>query len=110
MGGDLIDAYPTSLEEDEAILKDRAMFEMLPVNARMAARVKYGEKLILEASSSTAERMLANIKRITELEYERAKKQRQSAQTFWGRLGVVMEDPGFRPIRNIDDLMAELGM
>eukprot|EP00929_Paragymnodinium_shiwhaense_P057779 TRINITY_DN28932_c0_g1_i1.p2 TRINITY_DN28932_c0_g1~~TRINITY_DN28932_c0_g1_i1.p2 ORF type:complete len:706 (+),score=239.35 TRINITY_DN28932_c0_g1_i1:108-2225(+) len=107
---ELLDSYATTAEEDEQIIKDRAMFEMLPKNTRMATRVKYGEKLILEGTQATLERMLANIKRITEIEYETAKKKRQSAQTFWGRLGVQMEDPGFRPIRNIDDLMAEMGV
>jgi len=102
--------YPTTQEEDEAILQDRALFEMLPKNTRNAVRVRFGEKVIIEASLTVLDRMLASIQRITELQNKDLRKRSDSAKSFWGRMGVEEQDPGFKPITGIEDLMRELDM
>lgn len=60
---DVQDAYPTSIQEDEALIRDRQMFELLPRNQRNALRVRYGEKLIVRASLATIDRILNNLGR-----------------------------------------------
>jgi len=109
---DMFTSYPTTMEEDESLMKDRGMFEMLPKNARNAIRVRYGEKIILEATVVTVDRMLANVQRITDMETKRRKKKDLDSRTFWGRMGVDMNvnDKDFKPISNLDELMDFLEM
>ncbi|EME28868.1 ribulose-1,5-bisphosphate carboxylase/oxygenase small subunit N-methyltransferase I [Galdieria sulphuraria] len=47
---DQLRKYPTSLEDDEKIIRDRAMFQTLEKNQRMAIRQRLGEKRILHAT------------------------------------------------------------
>ncbi|GJQ13480.1 hypothetical protein GpartN1_g5271.t1 [Galdieria partita] len=45
-----LEKYPTPLEEDERIIRDRAMFQTLARNQRMAIRQRLSEKRILRAT------------------------------------------------------------
>jgi len=99
-------AYPHSLEEDEALISDRSMFELLPKNQRNAIRVRYTEKLILRNTVSTLNRVMNNLGKLTEIQAEKSKKKRAMQDNFWGRLGVEF-DPAIKAT-NIEELMKEL--
>ncbi|CAJ1328780.1 unnamed protein product [Effrenium voratum] len=103
---DLQDAYPTTLQEDEALIRDRQMFELLPRNQRNALRVRYGEKLIIRASLATIDRILNNLGRLKQMEVEKEKKEKEMAKSALGRLSVSFESP-FKA-RNLEELMKEL--
>ncbi|CAE6920791.1 LSMT-L [Symbiodinium natans] len=98
---ELQDAYPTTLQEDEALIRDRQMFELLPRNQRNALRVRYGEKLIYRASLATIDRTLNNLPRLGQLERERAKRYEKMQNSAFGRLSVKFESP-FKA-RNLED-------
>jgi len=53
---DQLSQYPTSLEEDESIVRDRAMFQTLSRNQRMAIRQRLGEKRILRSTLRNLQR------------------------------------------------------
>ncbi|CAE7308108.1 LSMT-L, partial [Symbiodinium pilosum] len=103
---ELQDAYPTTLQEDEALIRDRQMFELLPKNQRNALRVRYGEKLIFRASLATIDRTLNNLPRLGQLEKEKAKRYQEMENSAFGRLSVRFESP-FKA-RNLEELMKEL--
>merc|ERR1719362_36663 len=100
---DLISAYDTTLEEDERLIGDRTMFELLPKKQRMAMRVRYGEKLILQAVVTTLDRVMNNLGSINELNEKRARMQND----MWGRLGFDFDSPAIRAT-NLEELMQEL--
>jgi len=103
---ELQEAYPTTLQEDEALIRDRQMFELLPKNQRNALRVRYGEKLIYRASLATIDRTLNNLQRLGQLEKEKAKRYSEMDYSAFGRLSVKFESP-FKA-RNLEELMKEL--
>ncbi|CAE7455643.1 LSMT-L [Symbiodinium necroappetens] len=103
---ELQDAYPTTLQEDEALIRDRQMFELLPRNQRNALRVRYGEKLIYRASLATIDRTLNNLPRLGQMEKERARRYQEMENSAFGRLSVKFESP-FKA-RNLEELMKEL--
>lgn len=98
--------YPNTLEEDEALISDRGMFELLPRNQRNAIRVRYAEKLILRNTVATLNRVMNNLGRLTEIQEQESRKKRDMQGTFWGRLGVEFE-PAIKAT-NIEELMKEL--
>lgn len=103
---DLQDAYPTTLQEDEALIRDRQMFELLPRNQRNALRVRYGEKLIIRASLATIDRVLNNLSRLKQMEVQEEKQRREMENSALGRLSVAFDSP-FKA-RNLEELMKEL--
>mmetsp|Transcript_7140 Transcript_7140/g.21789 ORF Transcript_7140/g.21789 Transcript_7140/m.21789 type:complete len:479 (-) Transcript_7140:149-1585(-) len=103
---ELAAGYPTTLEEDEVLVQDRAMFELLPRNQRHSIRVRYAEKLILRNTVSTLNRVMNNLGRLTEIQEEKSRKKRSMQETFWGRLGMEF-DPAIKAT-NIEELMKEL--
>ena len=56
-----LNRYPTTEDEDAAIMGDRGMFTALPVNARNAIRLRRTEKRLLKRTIATAERRLVEI-------------------------------------------------
>ena len=50
--------YPTTEEEDAAIIKDRAMFRMLSYNQRMAVRHRRNEKRLLKRTIAALEKQI----------------------------------------------------
>lgn len=103
---ELMAAYPTGIEDDEKLVQDRSMFELLPRNQRNALRVRYQEKVILRASMVTIDRVMNNLGSLTEMQQERARKQRANKDTFFGRLGMEV-DPAIKAT-NLEELMKEL--
>lgn len=103
---DLQDAYPTTIQEDEALIRDRQMFELLPRNQRNALRVRYGEKLIIRASLATIDRILNNLGRLKQMEEQEDKQRREMEKSAFGRLSVSFDSP-FKA-RNLEELMKEL--
>jgi len=103
---DLQDSYPTTLQEDEALIRDRQMFELLPRNQRNALRVRYGEKLIIRASLATIDRILNNLSRLKQMEVQEEKQRKEMENSAFGRLSVAFESP-FKA-RNLEELMKEL--
>ena len=53
--------YPTTEDEDSALMSDRLMFTALPVNARNAIRLRRTEKRLLKRTIATAERRIIEI-------------------------------------------------
>eukprot|EP00930_Biecheleria_cincta_P001586 TRINITY_DN102722_c0_g1_i1.p1 TRINITY_DN102722_c0_g1~~TRINITY_DN102722_c0_g1_i1.p1 ORF type:complete len:686 (+),score=137.47 TRINITY_DN102722_c0_g1_i1:53-2110(+) len=102
-----MDGYPTTLDEDEALLKDRAMFELLPRNQRNALRVRYGEKSIFRASLATIDRIMNNLGSLTDFKVKEAKRKAQDLNSPFGRLGVDFNEAGIKA-KNLEELMAEL--
>lgn len=100
---DIMDGYPTSIDEDEKLVRDRTMFELLPKNQRNAVRVRYTEKVILRATMATIDKILNNVRRISEYRVERAQRQRS---TVWGRLGLDYS-PIFKAT-NLEEFLKEL--
>eukprot|EP00913_Durusdinium_trenchii_P005570 g5190.t1 len=86
---DLQDAYPTTIQEDEALIRDRQMFELLPRNQRNALRVRYGEKLIIRASLATIDRILNNLGRLKQMEEQEDKQRREMEKSAFGRLSAL---------------------
>ena len=53
--------YPTTEEQDSAIIEDRTMFNMLSRNQRMAIRLRRTEKRLLKKTIETTGRRLSEI-------------------------------------------------
>lgn len=104
---ELLAGYPTTLEQDEAIITDRGMFELLPKNQRNALRVRYGEKLILRGTITTVDRVLNNLGKLSDVQREDQKRYRKNMQTMWGRLGFDFDNPAIKA-SNLEELMKEL--
>lgn len=100
---ELTEKYSTTLDEDEKLLRDRTMFELLPKKQRMAVRVRYGEKLILRAVTTTLDRIMNNLGTLNDINEKRANMQKD----MWGRLGFDFDSPAIRAT-NLDELMQEL--
>jgi len=56
-----LDRYPTTEEDDSALMADRSMFGMLPVNSRNAIRLRRTEKRLLKRTIASTERRLVEI-------------------------------------------------
>lgn len=102
-----MEGYSTTLAEDEALLRDRSMFELLPRNQRNALRVRYAEKSIFRASLATIDRIMNNLGRLTDLKVKQAKRNAQDVNSPLGRLGVDITEAGIKAT-NLEELMAEM--
>lgn len=102
-----MEGYPTTLAEDEELLRDRSMFELLPRNQRNALRVRYGEKSIFRASIATIDRVMNNLGKLTDLKVKQAKRKAQDLNSPLGRLGVDITEAGIKAT-NLEELMAEM--
>eukprot|EP00931_Biecheleriopsis_adriatica_P010440 TRINITY_DN111516_c0_g1_i1.p1 TRINITY_DN111516_c0_g1~~TRINITY_DN111516_c0_g1_i1.p1 ORF type:complete len:704 (-),score=118.61 TRINITY_DN111516_c0_g1_i1:66-2105(-) len=106
---DVLDAYPTTIQDDEMLIKDRAMFELLPKNQRNALRVRYSEKLILRATLTSLDKTMNNLGRLTQMELEKEKAWEENRKTPWGRLGLSIE-PTWTSTKDLQDFVKELDM
>lgn len=59
--GSYIDQYPTSLDEDEKLMRDRGMFSALTRHQRMAVKLRASEKRILARTIKAVEEELAKL-------------------------------------------------
>lgn len=99
--------YETTLEQDEDVINDRTTFELLPKRQRMALRVRFGEKMILQNTLNTIDTILNNVGRMTEQEEEDEKWREENSDNIWGRLGLKKK-PAYGDINSVEDLMREL--
>lgn len=53
---DALAAYPTTIEEDRALMGDRALYKLFGVKERCAIRQRLGEKLILQRTMGNVEK------------------------------------------------------
>ena len=58
----LKERYPTTEDDDTALMSDRKMFKGLPQNARNAIRLRRTEKRLLKRTIATSERRLVQIR------------------------------------------------
>ena len=59
--GSYIDQYPTSLDDDEKLMRDRGMFNALTRHQRMAVKLRGSEKRILARTITAVEEELAKL-------------------------------------------------
>jgi histone-lysine N-methyltransferase SETD3 len=57
-----LDAYPTSIGDDEAALRDKSMTQLLTRKQRLSLRLRLGEKRILERTIAGVRREIQNLK------------------------------------------------
>lgn len=57
-----LDRYPNSEKDDAALMKDRSMFTILPMNTRNAIRLRRTEKRLLRRTIATAERRIEELR------------------------------------------------
>lgn len=104
---DILDGYSTTIDEDEALIRDRSLFELLPKNQRMSLRVRYTEKVMIRANLVQIDKVTNTLGKFGQELARKKKKSEEAKNTVWGRLGLEL-DPDFKLDEAIKDSLKDI--